>query len=55
MSGGVLTLRVPPSVHKAAGGTLSEATLAFSFYCFVNMDYHILDTVSAVSLEREQR
>lgn len=55
MSRGVLTLRVPPLVHKAAGGTLSEATLAFSFYCVVNMDYHIVDTVSPVSLEKEQR
>lgn len=58
MSSGVLALGVPPLVHKAAGGTLSEATLAFSFYCVViiiNMDYHIVDTVSPVSLEKEQR
>lgn len=55
MSRGVRALRVPPLVHKAADGTLSEAPLAFSFYYFVNKDYHILDTVSPVSLEKEQK
>lgn len=45
----------PSPVHKAADGTLSEATLALSIYCLLNIDYHVLETVSLVSFEEEQR